>query len=303
MAAKFYGTNGDNTIYQSNHGPDFAVFAKGGNDAIYLNLVGYLGGNNYVDAGYGNDIVNNSFEGDSDIILGDGNDTYIGNGFSTIGNFFDIVSGGAGDDLFTIRTSHSEYYGDGGNDSFQSIGLNNYFNGGAGNDLISYQLQDFDPALAGIGVHVDLDEQFASTGGARSETLINFESVEGTSFADTLLGADANNRLWGLGGRDIIDARMGDDQLFGGYGNDDLYGGGGRDILDGGQGSDLLTGNAQSDVFDFNKVSDSEVGIKRDVVADFQDGDMLDLSGIDAKSATAGNNAFSFINGAAFSGA
>ena len=90
--------------------------------------------------------------------------------------------------------------------------------------------------------------------------------------------------------------------LDGGSGNDTLGGGAGADRLIGGGGKDTLTGGANNDVFDFNFTGDSAVGANRDRVADFShaQGDKLDLSGIDANPAPAGDQAFTFIGKAAF---
>ncbi len=299
-----YGTNGNNNIYQTRNGFD-DIYAYGGNDTIHLNRTGYRGGDNYVEAGSGNDTVINSFEGDNDIYLGSGNDTYFGNGFSTVGKFYDVVWGGTGKDVFNIRTSHSDYYGQGGRDEFNSIGLNNHFNGGGGKDMISYSLQDADPALRGLGVYVNLEDERATTGNSRKETLINIENVEGTSYADTLVGANPANKLYGLSGRDILDGRDGKDSLFGGNGNDDLYGGTNNDKLIGGRGNDLLFGESGADHFIFTSILDSVVGSDRDVIKDFQKsvaGEVIDLSGIDAQVSNAGNNAFDYIGSSAFSG-
>jgi hypothetical protein len=53
-----------------------------------------------------------------------------------------------------------------------------------------------------------------------------------------------------------------------------------------------MTGNAGADVFDFNVANESTLAA-RDVITDFTRGvDKLDLSGIDANSAAATNQAF-----------
>jgi len=304
MAATINGNDKANTLYQDDYGPDLTIRTYGGDDRVYLNLGGFNGGNNFVNTGTGDDRVINSFEGDNDIVLGTGNDYYAGNGLSSEGDFYDVVSGGAGEDTFRVRTSHSDYYGDSDNDSFYSIGLNNYFNGGDGADFISFALQDNDVDLRGLGVHVELDNQFATTGGAREETLINIESVEGTSSDDTLIGAADRNSLYGIGGNDILDGLGGADKLWGGRGNDDLYGSGGADRLLGGRGNDYFEGGAGSDQFIFTSVKDSAAGANRDFIADFHasQNDVIDLSGVDANGGSAGNGTFDFIGGSAFSG-
>ncbi len=75
-------------------------------------------------------------------------------------------------------------------------------------------------------------------------------------------------------------------------------------MIDGGAGTDQLTGGAAADTFLLRSTSESQVGASlRDRVLDFQDGtDLFNFSAIDADTTTAGNQAFSFIGAAGFSG-
>ena len=70
-------------------------------------------------------------------------------------------------------------------------------------------------------------------------------------------------------------------------------------------GLDNLTGRAGADRFDFDSLSDSVVGVSRDVISDFShaQADLIDVSTIDANDGIAGNQAFTFIGNAAFSAA
>jgi Ca2+-binding RTX toxin-like protein len=65
-----------------------------------------------------------------------------------------------------------------------------------------------------------------------------------------------------------------------------------------------LTGGAQADRFIFNSITESRSGGGRDTIVDFNhaQGDRIQLSAIDANTKLAGNQAFSFIGTAAFSG-
>ncbi len=85
--------------------------------------------------------------------------------------------------------------------------------------------------------------------------------------------------------------------LIGGSGNETISGLGGNDTLNGGAGADLLIGGEDDDTFVFSNASD--IGItagSRDVIGDFTTGqDRIDLSGIDANTITAGDQAFSGI--------
>ena len=304
MVTVVKGTNGPDTIWQNRYGPDLEIYTYAGNDRVYLNLGGNLGGFNYVDTASGNDRVQNVFEGGNLIYLGTGNDTYLSNGFSTASDYWDKVLGGYGNDTFDVSTYHSDYYGQKGNDYFFSVGFNNYFNGGSGNDTISYETQDEDPDLFDLGVWIDLSKGFARTfETSYQEELVSIENAIGTGVADDIFGSSANNTLWGDAGADILDGRGGNDVLYGGDGWDDLYGRAGNDILNGGLGYDLQWGGKGADTFVFTSIQDSVVGKNRDVIEDFSrsQGDLIDLQQIDANSTVAGRQAFQFIGNAQFS--
>jgi Ca2+-binding RTX toxin-like protein len=147
----------------------------------------------------------------------------------------------------------------------------NLLAGGDGIDTVSY-------AAAGARVVVSLALAAAqNTQGAGTDTLTGFENLLGSAFHDVLTGSAGANLL------------------NGGAGNDRLVGAGGRDVLIGGTGADL---------FDFNAPAESPRGATRDVVSDFSaaQGDRIDLATIDARTTQAGDQAFTFIAGAAFSG-
>jgi len=122
---------------------------------------------------------------------------------------------------------------------------------------------------------------------------VTIENALGGSGHDTLSGNAADNQLSGA---------KGNDRLWGDDGRDTLYGGSGNDTLIGGMGKDFLVGGGGQDVFDFNTVGASVAGNGRDVIRGFANGDRIDLSGIDADTAQAGDQAFSFSSGTAFTG-
>jgi Ca2+-binding RTX toxin-like protein len=111
--------------------------------------------------------------------------------------------------------------------------------------------------------------------------------------ASQINGDNGNNTLIG-GGNDILRGYGGNDLLYGGDGNDRLVGGLGYDVLVGGRGADI---------FDFDRVNDSHIvfdvcasggGAPAFEGAGVAGGDRIDLSGIDANTALAGNQAFVF---------
>jgi Ca2+-binding RTX toxin-like protein len=120
---------------------------------------------------------------------------------------------------------------------------------------------------------------------------------------DTVLGSNGRDTLKGGAGNDTLKGGKGNDGLFGGAGKDKLFGGAGNDKIAGGAGRDEQTGGGGADTFVFN--GETETGTTkatRDLIKDFSQaqGDVIDLSGIDAKSG-AGNQSFTFIGDTGFS--
>jgi Ca2+-binding RTX toxin-like protein len=133
---------------------------------------------------------------------------------------------------------------------------NNVLDGAAGTDTVSYQ-------YATAGVTVSLASTIAQvTGGSGSDTLKNIENLTGSNYADKLTGNAGSNTLTG------------------------------------GAGNDVLTGGLGADRFDFNAVT--EMGLPStacDTITDFKssEGDKIDLQGVDANMALAGDQAFTFL--------
>jgi Legume lectin domain/RTX calcium-binding nonapeptide repeat (4 copies) len=131
-----------------------------------------------------------------------------------------------------------------------------------------------------------------ATGALRSNVeIFNWDMTVGNRLEGTigndLLTVTRQDRLFGLGGDDQLDARTGsgNNQLDGGDGNDTLYGfqsdrldgGSGDDVLHGGNGDNLLTGGAGRDRFYIvdgvvptgsNWVNDFNIGEDRLVIED-----------------------------------
>ena len=134
-------------------------------------------------------------------------------------------------------------------------------------------------------------------------TLTGREKLEGSGNAldNTIRGNRADNELSGAAGADALRGGNGRDRLEGGRGDDLLLGGRGGDLLIGGVGADRLAGGPGGDTFRFAEMDSAPGG--RDVVRDFASGlDRIDLARIDANELRAGNQAFSFVGAAAFSG-
>ncbi|MAP93483.1 MAG: hypothetical protein CMK07_00900 [Ponticaulis sp.] len=145
------------------------------------------------------------------------------------------------------------------------------------------------------------------------------DSIEGGGVIDKLQGNTGEDYIFGNNGDDIIRGGSGDDELVGGNDDDSIFGDGNEDILLGGYGDDILKGGNHNDVLTGGYGADTLDGeggadtyvylawgestpTVRDTIVEFQSIDTIDLSAIDADTWTAGNQAFTFIGDADFSG-
>lgn len=165
-----------------------------------------------------------------------------------------------------------------------------------------------DLSLSKYGCTLDLNPgAFSNTDKMTSNISIAFETwIEnaiGGKAGDKISGNKQNNALSGLAGNDKIYGAAGNDKLSGGDGNDLLQGNSGKDELDGGTGKDTLTGGLGADVFRFASANHS-TRKNFDVISDFSaaEGDHVDLRAIDANSRVSGDQTFSFLKSAAFTG-
>ncbi len=193
-----------------------------------------------------------------------GNDDIFGYG----GN--DKLYGGDGNDLLVGGKGKDALFGGDGSDLLAGEQGNDKLNGGEGFDYATFY---YDPK----GVAVNLETGIARDGYGGRDALTSIEGVYGSKYADTIRGDDGTN------------------ELFGNQGNDTLIGGGGQDLLVGNKGADTFV-FADGDVGD--RVSNA------DLIGDFsrREGDTIDLSGLDANANAAGDQAFTYIGGKAFSG-
>jgi Ca2+-binding RTX toxin-like protein len=234
----------------------------------------------------GDDRLSAAKVGDSRVSGGDGDDSISGGAAGSQGKH-ELV-GGNGDDTYTIRSA---------NDTVIE-------KAGQGYDLVAayidYTLGAHVEALRLVGDGLtgtgnELDNRIVGSAGA--------DKIYGLAGDDSLQGGGGDDFIWGGIGNDTLKGEDGDDSLWGGDGNDMLIGGdgddilygeAGNDIIQGGAGNDRMTGGAGNDIFRF-RADDIGTGTV-DTITDFTRGqDKIDLSAIDAKAATAANDAFSFI--------
>jgi Ca2+-binding RTX toxin-like protein len=158
---------------------------------------------------------------------GGSSDVVRGNGGLGAGTPFPIpmrIFGGAGDDQLTggdasdtiafqgaISTDpgNDTTVGGAGADVIGSDAGNDTVDGGPGDDLVEY----FN-APAGVTLDLAVPGQ-QNTGGGGLDTVSGIESVDGSQFADTLLGDGGANLLTGRTGGDTLDGRAGVDVLDG----------------------------------------------------------------------------------------
>lgn len=113
---------------------------------------------------------------------------------------------------------------------------------------------------------------------ARKKLALTSSNTTGTTIyggrgKDSLTGNSANDIIYGGKGNDSLYGNAGDDSLIGDKGNDKLFGGTGADSLWGGKGNDTLYGDDGSDTFLYSK------GDGKDVIFNFSDDDLLQVSG------------------------
>lgn len=222
---------------------------------------------------------------------------------------FNILSGDDGDDVLKGLFGNDALKGEDGNDQLVGGYGNDVLRGGNGSDVL----------IGGVGFDLmfgDAGDDYlkGANGTDRMFGGLGNDVIEGGNQTDYLFGQQGDDILLGDTGDDFLQGNLGDDTLDGGTGNDRLDGANGSDILRGGDGDDLLigswgidtmTGGAGADTFGFRSGHTGRFLGSVDVIKDFNqtDGDLIDLSAIDAIDETAGDDQFSFIGSAAFSGA
>jgi Ca2+-binding RTX toxin-like protein len=131
----------------------------------------------------------------------------------------------------------------------------------------------------------------------------SFLSIGGlTNNIGIATNATIENAIGGSGNDTLVANDLGC-TLTGGGGNDTLIGGAGSDRLVGGGGTDVMSGGGGTDTFLFSTGDSSAAANQHDRISDFVSGDHIDLSGIDAVSASSVYDQFHYLGAAAFDGA
>jgi serralysin len=255
-------------------------------------------------------------------------------------NFNDSLTGNDGDNIVYGFDGNDTILGGLGSDVIDGGLGNDALNGGSGSNTVAYYT-----ATSGVTVNL-LIQTAQNTIGAGIDTIVNFQAIAGSNFADnltcsnlgdsilgrggndTILGGSGNDYLSGNDGNDNINGANGSDTINGSFGNDTIDGGDGNDTIMGGEAgdtgedNDLLIGGAGDDVILGYSGNDTIIGgaglnelnggpgadtfvfnvikAEYDFIGDYNFSndltkDIIDLSGIDANSTLAGNQAFNFM--------
>jgi Ca2+-binding RTX toxin-like protein len=301
---RYFGGSGSDTVtYSGTAGPVTVNLASGvgsGGEAQgdrytgIENAIGSLGGDNLVGSVFantlqgldGNDVLRGG--AGADVIEGGAGIDTASYYYATTGVSIDLgahtagggeaqgdiltgienLTGGQGSDTLAGDAGANTLAGWNGNDVLRGGAGADRLDGGAGTDTASYY-------SATTGVVVSLASGLGTGGEAQGDTLFGIENLSG-------------GQGW--------------DQLYGNAGANVLQGWNGNDLLVGRAGQDTLTGGAGADRFQFTAVGDSVVGANADRITDFSraQGDKIDLAGIDANTAVAGDQGFSFIGSGLF---
>lgn len=154
---------------------------------------------------------------------------------------------------------------------------------------------DHDPAVASFTLGAVLPTQVVS--GTTGDDDLNGgngdQALYGFAGNDRLRGGAGDDVLFGGQGNDELSGGQGNDRLYGGAGNDVLFGGEGNDLIVGGQGQDRLQGSTGADRFVFEDTAESLLSAP-DAIVDFAraQGDIIDLSDMDANTLAVGDQAF-----------
>ncbi len=143
----------------------------------------------------------------------------------------DTLIGLGGDDALLGDGGNDQLIGGNGRDTLLPGAGDDTIDGGAGQDLVRF-------TDATQGMSVDMILGIAQ--GQYDNVLINVEDVDGSGFADMMVGDDRANILSGEGGNDTLIGGTGDDVLFGRAGSDryEFSAGDGLDVVrDMGDGS------------------------------------------------------------------
>ncbi|MGH6997610.1 MAG: peroxidase family protein, partial [Phenylobacterium sp.] len=238
----------------------------------------FINGQEFADIIARNTSLTNLPEKIFETVIGDENDSVMGSS--------DLV----GDPDVILDDEDTDAAMDG--DVLTGTAGNDQLSGGTGDDRITAGAGD-DTVLAGAGNDVIVgaigdgnDVYFGddSDGGAGSDTL-DLAAITAN------LTVDLGTGLLGRGS--AVSTQSGSDTL---WSIENVATGAGNDTITASAAVNVIEGGAGNDSFRF----ESKEAAAGDTILDFEPGDKLDLSGIDANAALAGNQSFTLTSGPAF---
>jgi Ca2+-binding RTX toxin-like protein len=316
----------DNTIFANidvDSGLSVTLDGRAGDDNIWggANDDAIQGGDgdDWLDGGGGGDIIHG----------GAGNDYVVGESFSFGAGWNDTLFGDAGDDLLEGLDGDDVLEGGDGADILHGYAGDDVMNGGAGTDWFQVDVgtngfdhdmvKDFTDGedrilLALDGLTAPDMSSVQSTAQSGNSTAITFSSggemrldnvsadaitsddflfyQDGSFASETLSGGAFSDMLSGGAGNDQLLSAASSDLVLGGDGQDRLRAGSGDDVLNGGTDRDTSKGGFGADAFQFGSLADTG-----DTIFDYDaaQGDVVDLSEIDANPSRTGDQAFRFV--------
>lgn len=238
-------------------------------------LIGTAGADNII--GFAGDDVLIGEAGDDRVSAGEGADFVdagAGADIVFLGGGDDHGFGGAGNDALSGEAGDDRVFGEAGDDRLEGGAGRDTVVGGAGDDLIVASVGDGDDTYHGD----DLD------GGDGVDTL-------DMSAISASITVDLGSGLLGRGS--AVSVESGTDTL---WGIENVATGSGDDTITASAAVNVMEGGAGDDVFRFNSTQAAD----GDTILDFEPGDRLDLSGIDANAGVDGNQAFTIASGPQF---
>lgn len=305
-----FGLAGDDTLT----GGSFSDTLHGGagNDTLIGGPAGFVEFDvaSYVDAP-GRVVVSLLLQGATQNTRSAGLDTLIEIESLDGSAFNDRLEGDEEQNNLSGRAGNDTLYGGGGNDNLNGNDGNDRLTGGAGLDRLEGGAGN---DVYYLTVAEDADDTLVEAQDAGEDTVwgdfdftlpAEFENLQLRHGNWEGIGNAQANTIRATGGNNVLRGLDGNDTLFGGNGIDRLGGGNGADRLFGGIGPDTLTGGNGADRFVYTAANElgSSIG-NADIVMDFNraQGDRITLADVDANTATGGNQAFAFIDTAAFTG-
>ena len=258
--------------------------------------------NNAITGGAGNDLLDGGAGADT-LRGGAGNDVYFADApadkaLEGLDKGTDEVR--TSSQSFTLGANLENLTGLGFNQTLVGNNLANVITGGAGNDILN-GVGGADTMAGGIGD----DVYFVDNAGDTVTEVAGNGIDQVWSSASYTLGANVEGLVL-TGGSAVSGTGNGlDNVLLGNGAANALSGGGGADLLFGDAGRDTLTGGSGADVFAFvGGDFGGTTAATADSILDFSkaQSDRIELSEVDARTTTAGDQAFTWIGTGSFGG-